>query len=275
MTTRQVMTRILVSSLYLIAVHAVLGMLITSPGAPPENAGPWFLLSTLLVTTTLCVLASRSDWRGMRLAAALAAIPGVVMLTNYIEGMFFLTDVEIDWARESLRVGLVAILMLPLWALLFRESGVSRRDIGVAAGTVKERPWRFVLADLVFVALYFTAGVIVFPFVRDFYTTQTIPPTGTVVTLQLLLRGPIFVGVCVVMTRLLALPRSSGSVVVGAAFATLNGIAPLIIPSSVFPDAVRWAHLIEVTISSFIFGALVGWLWGRPNRAPQLATKAA
>ena len=211
----------------------------------------------------------------MRLAAALAGIPCVVMLTNYIEGVVFLTDVEIDWARESLRVGLVAIFMMPLWAVLFRGSGVSRRDIGLAAGTVKERPWRFVLADVAFVALYFMAGVIVFPFVRDFYTTQTIPPTGVVLTLQLLLRGPIFVGVCVVMTRMLALARSSGAVVVGAAFATLNGIAPLIIPSSVFPDAVRWAHLIEVTISSFLFGALVGWLWGRPNRVPELARESA
>ena len=86
MTTRQVMTRILVSWLYLIVVHAVLGMLITSPGAPPGNAGPWFLLSTLLVTTTLCVLASRSEWRGMRLAAALAGKAGPGKIVCVVSG---------------------------------------------------------------------------------------------------------------------------------------------------------------------------------------------
>ena len=275
MTTRGLLTRILVSWLYLIAVYAVLGMLITSPAAPPENAAPWFLASNVLVATVLCFLAVRSDWRGMRLAAALSGIPFVITLTNYLEGMFFLTNVEIDWATESLRVVLVGILMLPLWALLFPKSGPSSSDVRLSAGAVKERPWRLVLAHLAFATLYFTAGVMVFPFVRDFYATQTLPPRGVLLMLQLLVRGPIFVGVCLVMTRMLGLPRLAGAVTVGAAFATLNGIAPLIIPSSVFPDAVRWAHLVEVTVSSLVFGALVAWLWGKPNRVRQLAATAA
>src|SRR5205809_5710869 len=43
---------------------------------------------------------------------------------------------------------------------------------------------------------YFVAGTIIFPFVRDFYATQTLPPFGQLVILQLLVRGPILVGLC-------------------------------------------------------------------------------
>jgi len=276
MKTRALATRVLVTWVYLVAVQAMLGMLITSPTPPPENAGPWFLLSNFLVALVLCLLAMRSDWGGARLAVAVSGIPAIIMLTNYLEGIIFLTGVTIDWPKEVLRTCLVSVLTLPLWPLLFRKPGTSQNNFRPLAGrTVKERLWRFVLADLAYPVLYFMAGVLVFPFVRDFYATQTIPPVGLVFALQLVVRGPIYVGVCLVMTRMLGLARLPGAAAVGAAFATLNGIAPLIIPSGVFPEPVRWAHFIEVTISNLIFGLIVVWLWGPPNGVKQMVRQAA
>lgn len=85
--------------------------------------------------------------------------------------------------------------------------------------------------------------------------------------MQLLVRGPIIVGLCLLLLRLLRLPRVSGALAVGIALALLNGVAPLLIPNPYLPDAVRWAHLFEIASSNFVFGWIVGWLWGRPNPA--------
>lgn len=67
---------------------------------------------------------------------------------------------------------------------------------------------------------------------------------------------------------MLGWPRLSGALAVGARFAFLSGVAPLIIPNPYFPDAVRWMHFYEVTHSNFVFGSLVAWLWGQRRVAP-------
>jgi hypothetical protein len=118
-----------------------------------------------------------------------------------------------------------------------------------------------------YVFLYFLAGAIIFPYVKDFYATQSLPPYSTIFALQFLVRGPIFVVLCVTMVRMLDLPRLSGALAVGTVFAILNGIAPLLMPDPFFPDSVRWIHLCEVATSNFLFGAVVARLWGQPELA--------
>ena len=108
---------------------------------------------------------------------------------------------------------------------------------------------------------------------RSFYATQTLPSTGTIVGLQLLVRGPLFTLLCLLLTRMLGMPRLSGALAVGLLFTVLSGIAPLLMPNPYFPDAVRWVHFCEVVSENFIFGAMVAWLWGQPKvvESPALA----
>ena len=89
----------------------------------------------------------------------------------------------------------------------------------------------------------------------------------TILGLQLLVRGPVFILLCLALVRMLGLPRLGGALAVGAVFTILSGVAPLLMPNPFFPDAVRWAHFCEVTSSNFVFGAIVGWLWGQPKLA--------
>jgi len=88
---------------------------------------------------------------------------------------------------------------------------------------------------------------------------------STIFALQLLVRGPVFILLCLLMVRMLDMPRLSGALTVGLLFTLLSGVAPLLMPNPYFPDSVRWMHFMEVTSSNFVFGAIVGWLWGRPR----------
>jgi hypothetical protein len=122
-----------------------------------------------------------------------------------------------------------------------------------------------------YIVLYYTAGLIIFPFVRDFYMRIGVPTVRVIVPLQLLFRGPLFVLLCLLLLRMFRLPRWSGAFAVGLSFTLVSGVAALIIPNPFFPDAVRWAHFCEVTSSNFVFGCLVGLVWGKAESARRAA----
>jgi hypothetical protein len=125
-----------------------------------------------------------------------------------------------------------------------------------------------VVSDFAYLFLYFGTGMIIFPFVKNFYATQHLPSAVSIAALQLLVRGPVFVLVCLSLTRMLGLPRLQGALAVGLMFTLLSGVAPLLMPNPFFPDSVRWVHFCEVVSENFVFGAIVAWLWGRPEPKP-------
>ncbi|MGA9566176.1 MAG: hypothetical protein WBS19_11680, partial [Candidatus Korobacteraceae bacterium] len=153
-----------------------------------------------------------------------------------------------------------------------RESAVSST---LPERSFAQKLWRFVFCSACYVFLYFLAGTIIFPFVRDSYATQHFPSFGHIVAMQFLVRGPVFLLVCLTLLRMFRLPHWSGAVAVGLAFTFISGVAALIMPNGIFPDQVRWAHFCEVTSSNFVFGFIVGWVWGHAQRVRHLAQVTA
>jgi hypothetical protein len=45
-----------------------------------------------------------------------------------------------------------------------------------------------------------------------------------------------------------------------------RGLAPLLVPNPLMPDAIRYAHMVEVVCSNLVFGGIAGWLLS-PRRA--------
>jgi len=239
----------------------------------------WMLLANAITVTALSVFALRSEWRGWKLGAVVAAIPVAITFINGIEGAIFLKNSHIDWPRIFLMTAIAAILSVPVWTLLFGR----RKDVPpehfhpIVSKSRGERAWKFLLCDASYLLLYLVAGTIIWPYIRDFYATQTVPSMGTISALQLLVRGPAFVALCLLLVRMLGMPRVSGAFAVGILFTLMSGLAPLLIPNPYFPDSVRWMHLCEVTSSNFIFAVLVGWLWGKSSdaiHAPAIAQAA-
>jgi len=260
-----------------LVINSLCGILIPMKSSPVPHLMQWLILTIALTTALLTVLAVRSDWRGWKLGAALVAIPLAITSVNLLEGTVFLTNVNLQWGRLFLFTLLSSALMVPVWALLFgKRPGVAEHYHPLESKPSGERAWKFAVSDVSYVFLYYLAGMIIFPYVKDFYTTQHLPSHGTIIALQLLIRGPVFVVLCIAMTRMLGLPKLTGALAVGAIFTLISGVAPLLAPNPVFPDAVRWVHFCEVTSSNFVFGAIVAWLWGQPSQthSPALAHAA-
>lgn len=237
----------------------------------------WMFLTNAVTVTALSVLALRSEWRGWRLGVAVAAVPLVIGVVNEVEGILFLSNFSIPWATVFVQTVIATALAVPVWMMLFgrRAATVEPHYHPIVEKSRRERLWKFLVSDVSYSVFYIIAGTIIFPYVRDFYASQKLPSMPAILALQLLVRGPVFVVLCLMLVRMLGLPRLQGALAAGALFAVLSGVAPLLIPNPYFPDPVRWAHLCEVTSSNFVFGALVAWLWGQPRPAQPIALQQA
>lgn len=267
--------RIVLAWLTLVAMQVLCGITIPISWPDPGRAFAWLLLTNILVVSVLGYVASRADLRGWGIGLASAAIPLSIASANLIEGAVFLKT-AMPWGRIFLQTILTYVLVAPFWAWIFahREAATAHFH-PVESKRPASRAWRFLASDVSYLILYFVAGLIVFPLVRDFYATQALPTMGKLIALQLLVCGPIFVGICLLLVRLLGLTRLPGTLVVGLLFTVLSGVVPLLQPNPLFPDTVRWVHFVEVTASNFVFGVMVAWLWGPPSTQPHVLAKAA
>jgi hypothetical protein len=265
-TLRLVGRAVLVGVVFLVAQAIAAWLVPMAPMAQTPHLGLW-MLSTFIAALTLTVVALRSSWRGWRLAGAVALVPLAIQLANLTEGVFFLKNTAMAIGPLMLRTVIAYVLAIPALVPVLSGSR-SAADIGEqrasSAGGVL---WRFAVCDVSYLFLYYLAGIIIyssFPHVRAFYEGQGgTPPVEQVVAMQVLVRGPIFVGLCVLLTAMVRLPRAAGALAVGLAFTVLSGVVPLLVPNPFMPDAVRWVHFGEVVSSNLVFGMIVGWLWGR------------
>lgn len=269
--------RVLAGWIVFVIAEMVSGVIlpIHIPMAP--HSFRWLLASHLLAVVALGWAGLRSGWPRIQLAAAYLALGLGIVLVNCVEGSFFLNTPGISWSRVILSQGITQAILAVALALLFGSSPKSEHGEkegwfgGWSAGKVIAM---FVACDALYLVLYFTAGMIVIPFVRDFYATQHIPPFRTIIELQLLLRGPMFVLLSILLTKMLAVRKAADALAVGLIFTTLTGVTQLIIPNPFFPDAVRWAHFCEVSSSMFVFGCLVSLLWRPRDRKASVQTVA-
>jgi hypothetical protein len=274
----QTVNKILLGWLALVAAQIVAGMVVPVKVPMPPHAFEWMLVSYFLIAAALGVLASRSNWVGWKLAVLLAALPFAINLMDMFEGSVFLKHSGIPWRMLTLQMCITYALVLPLWRYIFGGGeAVPAGDSPFSGKSAAGLAWRFAVSDVLYLFLYYAAGTIIFPYVRDYYATQTVPPPGTIVAMQLLLRGPVFVLLCLLLVRMIGLRRWTGALAVGLAFTILSGVAPLLIPNPYFPDYVRWTHFGEVVSSNFVFGMIVGLIWGesRASAAPKQMSQAA
>jgi len=126
---------------------------------------------------------------------------------------------------------------------------------------------RVMMLGVIYAVIYFVAGGLIYPFVRDFYANKPIPPASLLFVLQATVRGPMFVAIGVLVITILRSSRMTHALAVAATLSGLGGVTALLPPNPLFPDQVRLVHLAEVGISNAVFGWLVGWILSPARRA--------
>ena len=239
----------------------VLGPMSPALPEPPAGMFGWLVLSNLLVAGVLAWYARRSAWTGWRLAGALFVTAwGVGTLNSLIEAHFFaifdrpgvLPALFLRSLPPVLVFAPVMVWLSGRWSVPGAETAPAP-DHGIVGWVA-----RFAACSATYLVLYFTAGMIIFPYVQPFYDMRALPAPSTIVLLQLFLRAPIFAGIGLLIVRMAPGTRRDHALMVAVAMSILGGAAPLIIPNPFFPDAVRWVHFVEVVTSNFVFGAVVG-----------------
>jgi hypothetical protein len=264
--------RILVAWAALEAARTIARYIFPAGGRATVQYLLWLAFADLLMVAILGLIAMRSGWKGWRLGLAVAIVPFAVDLVNFIEGIVFLGGLDF---RSIYQSAFVYALMIPILGTIYAtdKGPVHASASPIASGSAVKSLFRFVACDIIYLLLYFIAGSIIFPFVREFYASHPLPSLGKIVLLQLSLRGPVFTAICLLLLRMAGSPRWTG-IMMGTAFAILSG-GVLLLPNPHLPDFVRWIHCAEIGSSGFLFGVFVARIWRASARKPGALTQTA
>jgi hypothetical protein len=222
------------------------------------------LLANLLTAGALARVDQRLLGGRWARAAVLAALAGGLGLNNLLETLLFSIGIPSDvLPRIWVMTPLVAIGLAGVLAWLPGRSPVA----GEAAQAAWPEWWRLALCVLAYVVAYSVAGLIAWPFLRDFYQQWQMPPNSRVLMMQVV-RGLVLSLLVLLMARRLAVGRKDLALSAGLVLSVVGGVAHLVPPNPFFPDGVRVTHLWEVGVSNFVFGAFAGWLLSAPRRRP-------
>lgn len=222
----------------------------------------WVLAANLLLALTLMYVTTRLQGAGWRLAGILFLLMFGLHCNNLVEAVFFQLDIPRAELATLFLSGFVrAAFFAPLLVWASRKWSGSPQP-ALHAWTERSALswiWRIAACDLAYVFFYLLAGMIIFPYVHDFYASRQLPALLPLMVMQIF-RGLVFVGLSLLVIRRAAGSRREVALVVGLVLSVVGGIVPLLAPNPYIPTYIRWVHGCEVGVSNLLFGCLVGWL---------------
>lgn len=259
----------LVGALVIIACDVVVGMLFPPKDLPasPGDMLVWGIVSSLIWSGVVAWLAAGSRRHGAALSLTLIL---VTLLANQVSSL--LEAVFFHVLTVQVVLGLVPTVVLPQVIAAFAIVwAVGAWNAPLRPGPPVPVRWgslvaRAVLVSAVYVVCYFIAGAFVFPYVREYYMARSLPPGGLVAAVQFFVRGPMFAVAIAVLVWQMPTSRAQHAIAGSLLMCLIGGLAPLVIPNPLFPDAIRYAHMVEVVCSNLLFGGIAAWLLS-PRRA--------
>jgi len=226
----------------------------------------WFLLSNALIVSILGLIIRNSSLTGIKLSLLIFSIYFLIGHFNLlIEAYLFEVTNAQDTALIAIQGLVITLLSSPLLVLFFGKWSGDEEELVFPSRTKASWTWRIVLGDLLYVFFYLLAGFIlysVYPQLMDFYE-EKIPPFSLMINTQFF-RALVLIGTAILLSRTTRLPLLHRALIIGAFFAVIGGLAPLIVPENDhMPDYIRFGHAFEVGISNSLFGFFLTLLIGQ------------
>lgn len=234
----------------------------------PLSGGQAFLMVNAINAAVLTLIAVNARVKGWRLALLIGGV--LYMVQSFLlmmEALYFIDSVKASSTfllKSSAHIFITCIAAGGVAAFLWR----GRKTTGTQALVpVRDLLPRIALISALYVLCYFIAGLFIAwgaEAVREYYGGGLNIALFPLLSFQLL-RGTIWGLMALYLIRNLHGSTGSKALIVGLAFSVL-ATSQLLYPSTFMPWEVRFPHLIEVTVSNFIFGGLAAFilLRGRP-----------
>lgn len=199
---------------------------------------------------------------------------GCGIFTSLIEALFF--GQALEFTLSDFFMGL--LFSIPGYTLMAWATTIMPR---VQASTLEDNKTPLSISRLLisvpiitvlYIVVYFMAGAFIalqFPQIVEFYG-DTIPPISLILSVQVF-RGALWALLAYALIMIISGKRLHKAIIVGTAFVVLHA-TPLLIANEFMPWPVRFGHLVEVSISLFIFGTLTGWILMPKKRADDQAS---
>lgn len=232
-------------------------------------------LASLLVCAVLAMAVSRSTASGPALIATLAGLHFVTSwLINIPEGVLF--DVIKPAAApaalvRSLVASICAVTVLAAVAGRLR-TGEAPSEFAAPIRTVRALMWRLAALPVIFLVCYFIAGILIFPFVKQYYAGRTMPDPAAIASMQILRSLAILAAAYPVLRTLPS--RRDAVLVLAIAVPVFGSIAPLLPANDLMPAPVRLVHALETAPYYALFGALAAVWFGSKQRRSIPAARA-
>ncbi len=219
----------------------------------------WNLISNLLLAGTLSIYTINSRLNGYKLVIACFIISyGIGSLNILVEALIF----NVTTVEQTLNASIQGVVKFSVFSIVlayFKKDRIEYHDPKMESRSGFKWLWRILLCILLYVVFYITAGMILqstFPPLIEFYKDK-LPSFGLIINTQFL-RGLIFSGIGILLLNTCTLNKYNKAITLGLIFSVFGGLAPLIPPNEFMPLNIRLGHGLEVGISNFIYGLLIG-----------------
>lgn len=274
---------ILMMFLFIIGIligTAIFPSSLTEASADNSNGEILLLLSCVLNTAAILYFIYNSIIKGWKLVGIL------FLITFGIQ--YFMSQIETVWFNDSLNLPINGILAIvtggAIMSLFFalaaaRLTGNFKDKKEYGGGTLKVElvpmlKWVTLVAVIIWPLVYFMAGYLIawqFAEVRLFYSGTTEMASFFSIMKENVISGlyffQIFRGVLWVLIAYLVLVSTEGTLlrkglILGLLLSFL-GSSQLLLPNPIMPYMVRMGHLVETATSSFLWGFMLAWVFGK------------
>ncbi len=226
----------------------------------------WLLAGSLMITVALSLVVLKARRGGLELASTVFFLYFAIRYLNvFVELQIFKIGVPDPLIRNEVVRGLIASLLFApilVWLLGRWKSPAEREPAALKPRSVWGWTWRIVAGDFAYMFFYIVAGMIIWPFVKEFYANMVMPSPGAILSMQVF-RGLVYVAAGFGVTRLMAGKPARAALALAIAFPVLAGLEPMIYPNDIMPAHIRLPHTIEIGWSNAAYGALLGFMLTR------------
>lgn len=218
-------------------------------------------VSALMTVFTLCWLTAKSRDSGAVLVLTLTGIYFMlVALVNIPEGVLFdvipMKQAPQIMAKVFVHGFILAVALAALFGRFKAAPGESAFQQMSLVGVV----WRLPLAMAVFMVCYVVAGLIIFPFVKEYYAGRVMPePTAMLFMLGLRAAAMVVAGLLLLHGLRY---RRDAVAILSVAFPVISILSLMVLHNDVMPANIRLVHTAETVPYYVLIGFLLALLFG-------------